>query len=476
MRKLQYLFLFLILFVGFLVRLYRFDGPIADWHSWRQSDTEAVSKIYQDYGIDFLHPRYYDISKIQSGLENPLGYRFVEFPIYNIFQTGFYSVFAKFSLVEWGRLVSIFSSLLSAIFIFLLVKKYANRRAGLFSSFFFVFLPFSIFYSRAILPDEMMVMASLGGIYFFSRWGEVKFKILNFNWLIALLFTACAFLLKPYALFFVLPFVYIAWKENGLSFLKKWQLWFFLIASLIPLVFWRLWMLQFPEGIPFSTWLLNGGYIRFKGAFFNWIFAERISKLILGYFGVGLLFIGFIKQEKEKHYLFFISMLLSSLAYLVVVARGNVQHDYYQILIIPSLAVFLGRGADFLLSFKERSGKLVGIILITVVTLFSFAFSWFYIRDFFNINNRQMVEAGVVAQQLIPKDAKVIAPYKGDTTFLNNTGHFGWPVIDRPIEDMIGMGAEYMVIENPTKSDFDGFGRTYKHIASSSSFLILKLK
>ena len=91
-KKLFYLTFFLILIAGFVVRLYRFDNPIADWHSWRQADTSAVSRNFVQNGFDLLHPKFEDISNVPSGLDNPNGYRFVEFPIYNAFQAGIISI------------------------------------------------------------------------------------------------------------------------------------------------------------------------------------------------------------------------------------------------------------------------------------------------------------------------------------------------------------------------------------------------
>src|SRR3990172_13190351 len=81
-----------IFVLGFLVRLYRFDNPVADWHSFRQSDTNAVSVIFAREGINLLHPRYFDISNVQSGKDNPKGYRMVEFPIYNLAAVGVFGV------------------------------------------------------------------------------------------------------------------------------------------------------------------------------------------------------------------------------------------------------------------------------------------------------------------------------------------------------------------------------------------------
>ena len=62
--------------------------------------------------------------------------------------------------------------------------------------------------------------------------------------------------------------------------------------------------------------VFNGGNIRFKGAYFYWIFAERIGKLILGYWGTSLLVLGLLTKIKTKP-LFLYSFIISSLIYLV---------------------------------------------------------------------------------------------------------------------------------------------------------------
>lgn len=240
-------------------------------------------------------------------------------------------------------------------------------------------------------------------------------------------------------------------------------------------------MQQYPEGIPTSDWLFNGGDIRFKGAFFYWIFADRIGRLILGYWGVALFVIGVLANSHRLHLkrygLYFYSFLLSSLLYVVVIAKGNVQHDYYQILLLPSLAIFLGLGARFLLNPPfEFISPIVGRIVFFVCTIFSLMFGWYFIRDYFNITNIAIVEAGQLADKLLPKDALVVAPYGGDTTFLYYINRKGWPVFNNTIEDFLKKGVNYLVIVNPTKSDFEGFGRDFKVVASSDKYLILKLQ
>lgn len=477
MKKIVWLGILLLFVLGLLVRLYRFDNPIADWHSWRQSDTAAVSKLLLANDFDLFHPRYFDISNVQSGFDNPHGYRMVEFPIYNLFQAGAYSLFGVFTLEEWGRIVSIVSSLLSGLFLFLLIRKHLGEKEGILSLFFFLFLPFSIFYSRVLLPDTMTVMTILGGLYFFDRFlDEERKRVKPFYFFLAGLFIAVSFLLRPYALFFLLPHLYLAWKKFGFSFLKKWYLWILAIISLVPFVLWRYWISQFPEGIPVSVWLLNGGDIRFKGAFFYWILGERVSKLILGYLGISLVIAGLFKKAKDKDIFFAYAFLISSIIYISVIARGNVQHDYYQILIIPALCIFLARGITFFYSFTGNLNRYIAVLCSVGIVIFMFTFSWFYVRDYFNINNWAMVEAGRKANEILPKDAKVIAPYDGDTTFLYQIGRPGWPVFQQSIEELIKKGATHLVIQNPTENDFLGFGDQYETLASSSSYLILKLQ
>jgi len=468
--------LLFILVIAFALRLYRFDNPIADWHSWRQADTSAVSRNFVQNGYDVLHPRYDDISNVQTGVDNPNGYRFVEFPLYNIFQAGSFQVFGIFSLEQWGRLVTILGSLFSIVFLYLLVNKYANKTTALFTAFFYAVLPYNIYYGRIISPDPSMVTATLGGIYFFSLWAQenAKRKVYYF---LALLCTAAAFLLKPYAGFFMLPMAYIAYKAFGVNLWKKWQIWLFAFLSILPFVAWRLWITQYPEGIPANTWLLNGNGIRFRPAFFRWIGYERLTKLISGYFGVILLLCGAYAVLRIKHAVFFLLFALSTILYVVVFATGNVQHDYYQILIMPSVAIFYGLGAYFLYDkFKIGKSFALGKIILLLCTVGTLYFSWQQVKDYFNINNEAMVRAGIAVDRLTPKDAKVIAPYDGDTAFLYQTKRKGWPSFQNDLPIMINeLGADYLVIVHPRPQDYTSLEKQYKLVSKTDEYILVKL-
>lgn len=432
----------LIVLLAFVLRLYRLDNPLADWHSWRQADTSAVSRNFIKYGFDLLHPRFDDISNVASGRENPNGYRFVEFPLYNAFHALFFKFFPIFSFETWGRLVSIFFSLGSLFFLYFITRKYLGTQIALLTSFFFAILPYNIYYDRVILPEPMMIFAGLGAVFFFDKWIE-NAKILNA--LLAIIFTSVSLLVKPFSAVYLLPVLYASYQRWRFNLLKWISLLFFLLVSFAPFALWRLWIKQYPEGIPAYELLFNEAGIRFKGAFFWWIFAERIGKLVLGLWGLIPFGLGLAVKPSKKEGLFFYFWLFGVTAYLFIVAGGNVRHDYYQILTIPIICVFLAKGAYFLLNPpKEVFTKAISYSLLTISCLFMLAFSWYQARDFFNINNSAIIAAGKEVDKLLPKDAKVIAPYGGDTAFLYQTNRQGWPV-GIEIEKMINLGAQYYV-------------------------------
>ncbi len=469
----------IILVLGFALRLYRFESPIADWQSWRQADTSSVSREFVVNGFDLLHPKYHDLSSLSGGrLENPEGYRFVEFPIYNVLQAGLFKIFGVFSLEQWGRIVTIFSSSISTLLIFLLLRKYVNDGIGLIGAFFYSFLPFNIYYGRVILPDPLAIMCMLGGIYFFDRWISAKnfqFSIFNFQFLLSVIFTAAALLIKPFTIFLVLPMLYLSYQRFGFGIFKQRNLWLFAILSLLPFILWRVWILQYPEGIPSGSWLFNAGGIRFKGAFFYWLFADRIGRLILGYFGIALFILGFLRKF-DKAMLFFLSFIVSSLVYMTIIAKGNVNHDYYQILIVPSIVIFMALGVDFLLRYKNNIfPSITAYLVILVCTVFSLMFGWYFLRDFFNINNPSIVEAGKAADRVLPKDAVVIAPYGGDSAFLYQTKRHGFPNWTLTPSEMIKKGATHIVIANPTEKD-QALKNDYKILEEGAGYIIFDLR
>jgi len=434
------IFIILALLVGLLLRLYKIDSPVADWHSFRQADTASVTKIFSEQGIDLLHPRYHDLSNVQSGLNNPQGYRMVEVPLYNAISVYFHQIF-KTNIDVSSRLVSIILSLASALLIYLIC--YQTTKLFL-PSFFalcsFIFLPFNIYYSRTILPEPTAVFFMLLSLYFF-----------RVNLLFSSIALALSILVKPYTAILLFP-VFLTYTLIYRPKIIKLVL--FALITLLPFYFWRKWIGQFPEGIPKSDWLLNNGntttfpvwykgynltflnqLVAFRPHWFEWLFFQRLSNLILGAFGIIPLFLGLV-YKKNHTQAFSFSLIAGIVLYFIIVAQGNIQHDYYQVLIIPIISILLGFGYYYLLKFTFSS-RAVSLLAILVIFLFSSYFSFITVKGYYQVNNNSILLAGSKAKEILPSSSLVIAPYTGDTAFLYQTGFRGWPVEVYNLDDIV---------------------------------------
>jgi hypothetical protein len=468
------IYLVLILVIGFAVRLYKIDNPVADWHSWRQADTAAVARNFYDEGYNPFFPKGDDMSVISElkPIPNLHRYRFVEFPIYN-------------SLVYFGyvlnggvdervaRLISIFFSLGSTIFIYLIVKRYSTTFHSLLSAFIFATLPFGIYYGRVILPEPSLVFFCLGMFYFLDLWIQKESRRLYF---VGVFFTICAFLTKPMAIFFLLPLAYSYYLKEGFKF-PPLRYFLFFIPALLPLFLWRQWIAQFPEGIPSSSWLLNGNGIRFRPAFFRWIVGDRLGREILSITGGFIFLLGFIvKPLANSNYLLHL-LTVSSFAYLVVFATGNVQHDYYQYLLTPALSIFLARGIWLLMRgvplFLPRTITIPLALFLVVITYY---LTWSEIKGLYQVNNWAIVHAGEKADAILPKDAIVLAPYQGDSAFLYQINRNGFSLTRHSVEDMRRDDGVNFYISTSKDAKTAWLMQKYKTLVEDAEYIIVDLR
>lgn len=452
------LLLAVILIIGFIIRLYKIDSPIADWHSWRQADTAAVTRNFVTEGFNPFYPKGDDMSRIsEHPTPNLNRYRFVEFPIYNMVVYPFYLLGGVDE--KYHRLVSILFSLGSVIFLFLLAKKYVGEKIALLAAFIFTTLPFNVFFSRTTLPEPTLVFFALGMMYFVDQ--------RNLWW--GLIFTSIAFLIKPWAIFFAIPLILCAWPFRRKQILLA-------LLAITPFILWRLWIIQNPAGIPASNWLLNGDEIRFRPAFWWWIISERIGREILGVTGAFLFFLGFIMRPKNGNYFMHI-WALSLFLYFVIFATGNVRHDYYQVIFVPVASIFLAKGfMSLFFGFKDFIPRIWTIPLAFLFFVLTFYFTWTQVKELYKVNNPPIVEAGEFADKILPKEAIVVAPYNGDTAFLYHINRPGFPVVTLPILAMVeNYGVTHFVSVN-RDNETNYVLKNFKIIEDNPNFIIADLR
>ncbi len=442
----------LVCLIGLVFRLYKISEPLADFHSWRQADTAAVARNFSRTGVDLFKPTYDDLSNIQSGTENPNGYRMVEFPLYNAAITYLHALTPNLPHEVDGRIISVFFATVTTAILFYLLYQEGGLLAAFSGGLTFATMPFFVYFTRVVLPEPTALGLSMLAIFALYQFGRASSGFVRYIFfgLSAISFST-ALLIKPTAIFFAIPLAYLLIRAYSWDVMKRPLMYVFWLIAFLPLLLWRQYIHHYPEGIPVSDWLITsvntgGGVQRifFKPSFFRWIFYERINNLILGGFATAFFVLGSVARPKK--YLFH-AMLFGTLAYLFTFQGGNVQHEYYQTLILPTLAVMVGLGISFLYQ-HSRQFISASFLVPVVVALFSFSWfiSYFTVHTYYNTPG-DLIQIAKVIKDVTEPDAKIVTDTLGDTTLLYLSERRGAPAVYEDLGLLKGKGYRYFVTQ-----------------------------
>jgi hypothetical protein len=479
LKKLDVIILAVILFVALILRLYKIDTPLADLHSWRQVDTAAVARNFVRNGFDLMSPRYDDLSNTQSGLENPHGYRFVEFPLYNAMFAFTSKIIPGVPLEIHGRLTTVFFSLIIIAILYYLAFRESDRITAIVTACTYAIFPFFVFFSRVIFPETTALAFVFMAIFFLYISFQKKGLFYWFLFFLSLLSFSLSLLMKPTVIFYGITLVYLFFHYYKFSTFKNFKPYLYFIAGCIPFLLWRNYISKFPEGVPANQWLITSvntfegqKNIFMKPAFFRWIFFERLNNIILGGFLTVLFILGLIKKQAN---LFFLSIFVSSLSYLFVFQGGNVQHEYYQTLILPAVALAIGCGVSFLIKNVKTTihPAILYAVLVTIMAS-SFFFSYYKVRDYYNYPS-ELPQIAKIVQTLTDSHDKIITDRLGDTTFLYLIDRKGSASIYKDLEEMKKNGYKYLVTMNQDTIKNVKSKYAYRVVFENSTFTLFEL-
>jgi len=89
--------------------------------------------------------------------------------------------------------------------------------------------------------------------------------------------------------------------------------------------------------------------------------------------------------------------------------------------------------------------KLIMYSFILFLFFISILSGWQQVKKFFEIQHSNAVEVGIEADKILPKNAKVIAPYNFDPTLLYQTKRYGWTIGGEYIPRFLSEGATHIV-------------------------------
>ena len=174
---------------------------------------------------------------------------------------------------------------------------------------------------------------------------------------------------------------------------------------------------------------------------------------------------------KQKKF-FLHSFFLSSLFYLFTFQGGNVQHEYYQTLILPSIAIFTGLGINYFFENKKNLFPLLSISTVFILFIFSWFFSFYKVKDYYQYSQELVQEANIIKSLTLPDD-KIITDRMGDTTLLYLSERKGAPAIyDDPLT-LKEKGYKYLITNN--SQEIQKMKENFSVFFENDKFTIFKL-
>jgi 4-amino-4-deoxy-L-arabinose transferase-like glycosyltransferase len=441
-----------IIFAALAIRLWGVTNPLLDFHAWRQALTATVAYNFYADGMNILTPRF---SMINTQLHS-------EFPLFTYLVALLYKVFGFHEII--GRLLAIAFSMGSIWFLYLLGKRYFDETAALVACGFYAVLPFSVYYSRTVMPESAMIFFSISMVYMFGRWLDTgKWS----HFILALLLSTSAFLVKLPTLYMGGPLLFLAWNKFQRKIFYQPLLYLFVVAILIPPALWYSYVarLQFETFGGGNVWVgfLSDWKVLLTLRYWKLIFWTRLVEKMFAFTVFPFVIMGMRKLTTNKERYVLHTWFFSVCAFFVIAAKYNFIHEYYQVPIIPVGCLFAGKFiADFYrqnVSADWRSSPKVWIVLLMII--FVPIHSIYKLNDRLGYNDTFLTIAKDIKEHTRPGDMiiahqRMVAPqifYYGQRK--------GWgPIFDDKLDpatltDYVNKGARMyiMVGGNPEETD-----------------------
>ena len=191
--------------------------------------------------MDFVPVRQYHSALLARGFyEWLLAGNLVTFPSDGIIEPPILELVSSFAYRIFGehlwipRLLSAMFWMVGGAFLYQIAKKISSPNAAMFSVFFYLFVPFSVFASRAFMPDPLMIMLLLISIFTIVRYHEQPSPR---RMLIAAIASSLAVFVKPVMCFFQIfgAFISLAVYRRGVrKSLTSPHLLMFTALSILP--------------------------------------------------------------------------------------------------------------------------------------------------------------------------------------------------------------------------------------------------
>ncbi|HZX19443.1 MAG TPA: glycosyltransferase family 39 protein [archaeon] len=294
-------------------------------------------------------------------------------------------------------IVGLFASL-AVLFSFFIVEKIYGFKTGIISASLVAFLPFLVEYSRFLLSDMPALMFLLTGVFFAQKFFDEK---KDFFALISGLLFGMSFLTR-FSVFSAIAAIgfcaFAIYGKTAHEFLKTKKYTLFLAGFFCVVLPYFIWA-QFEFG---AFWIpvVNALYAinNFDGTPFFYLTAIISEFSIIILLGVLLFVARILPAKREKNDLFFFAWFVVLLG--IISISPHKEERYLVSTIAFPLAVMASRGLTLAFELKNNWKKIMCIIAVSGIAIFSFYPSFDYFAGS-TINTEYTTEEFLASQYIV---------------------------------------------------------------------------
>jgi hypothetical protein len=324
---------------GLGIRLYDLTDLPLDFHPTRQLHSALISRgMYYQTAPDI--PDEKRAEAVQQWKREQV----IEPQVMEILTAQVYRI-AGGEYLWIPRLLAILFWCLGGIGMYLLAKELVSKEGAIIATGFYMLLPYGAIASRSFQPEPLMIALMIFSLWAFYRWQNTS----SWKWAILTgFFTGLAVFVKTVVVF---PLLFgmgavILYRQGFIKAVRDSKLWTILIMTALPT----------------AAYYIHGVFIEdyLVGQFTQRFFPELLTDLhfyirwylqidkVIGLVPLMLALIGVLLFSVKRARVFMFGLFVGYVVYGMTLPYHIASHDYYQLPLIPIVALALAPVADWL--------------------------------------------------------------------------------------------------------------------------------
>ncbi len=330
----------------------------------------------------------------------------------------------------WGRILSSFASLLTALLLFFLIEREFGRESALYGAGLFCVMPLEVFFGRTVQPDATALLGLVAGLYFWDISLERGRPL--WAWAISAVAISVATGLKlPYFHVFI-PLAALTWRRLGRAAFTDGRMWAagFVASGAVFAWYWHarsgVYVVPTKSG---EFWqLLQYGRLPH---FTQFLIFSRFVELVTTYGGMVFFLVGAREIFFRRRDVFWAAWLGGVFVHLVALGYYGHSHEYTSLTLVPPAAAVMGEGLRLLLEKvrirppEMRRWALAGLSLLIVSVPAHCALR---IKHWYNQSNTELFLAGKAASAVSSRGDLFLTDSSAPSVLLYYLDRQGWGI------------------------------------------------